>query len=143
MASLDERGLLRTAKSCGPGTPTLVSSFAEVFREATVAKEPGHRGERGVTVKTNAQGMSGCFGVPVVTTLVRFFCCVRGCGCIVHPAFPAPSFLSLSCKDRARWRRDNALSRLLPRPACGERVGVRGTLHALGLAESPPHPDRI
>ena len=35
-------GLLRTAKSCGPGTPTLVSSFAEVFREATVAKEPGH-----------------------------------------------------------------------------------------------------
>jgi len=25
-----------------------VSSFAEVFREATVAKEPGHRGERGV-----------------------------------------------------------------------------------------------
>jgi len=87
-------GLLRTAKSCGPGTPTLVSSFAEVFREATVAKEPGHRGERGVTVKTNAQGMSGCFGVPVVTTLVRFFCCVRGCGCIVHPAFPAPSILS-------------------------------------------------
>jgi hypothetical protein len=32
---------------------------------------------------------------------------------------------------------------LLPRPACGERVGVRGTLHTLGLAESPPHPDGI
>src|SRR6202163_2495826 len=29
---------------------------------------------------------------------------------------------------------------LLPRPACGERVGVRGTLNRLGLAESPPHP---
>src|ERR1700691_501711 len=28
----------------------------------------------------------------------------------------------------------------LPRPACGERVGVRGTLDRLGLAESPPHP---
>src|SRR6266852_1704682 len=26
-------------------------------------------------------------------------------------------------------------------PACGEKVGMRGTLHALGLAESPPHPD--
>jgi len=25
-------------------------------------------------------------------------------------------------------------------PACGERVGVRGTLVRLGLAESPPHP---
>src|SRR5216684_7581243 len=25
-------------------------------------------------------------------------------------------------------------------PACGEKVGMRGTLHALGLAENPPHP---
>src|SRR5437763_16648359 len=97
-------GLLRTAKSCGPGTPTLVSSFAEVFREATVAKEPGHRGEHEVTVKTNAQGMSGCFGVPVVTTLVRFFCCVRGCGCIVHPAFPAPAIF-LGRMDRTQLGR--------------------------------------
>ena len=31
-------------------------------------------------------------------------------------------------------------SALLPRPACGERVGVRGTLDGVGLAESPPHP---
>ena len=29
---------------------------------------------------------------------------------------------------------------LLPLPACGERVGVRGTLSAFELAESPPHP---
>src|ERR1700730_13351441 len=28
----------------------------------------------------------------------------------------------------------------LPRPACGERVGVRGTLGRAGLADSPPHP---
>src|SRR6202035_1537244 len=28
----------------------------------------------------------------------------------------------------------------LPLPACGERVGVRGTLHGFGLADSPPHP---
>src|SRR5437660_9485365 len=32
-----------------------------------------------------------CFGEPVVTTLVRFFVCVRGCGCNEHLAFPAPS----------------------------------------------------
>ena len=46
----------RTAKSCGPDAPTLASSLAEVLsalpgsdktliREATVAKQPGHRGE--------------------------------------------------------------------------------------------------
>src|SRR5437868_13139920 len=35
--------------------------------------------------------MSGETGVTVVTTLVRFFLCVRGCGRIVRPAFPAPS----------------------------------------------------
>jgi hypothetical protein len=35
--------------------------------------------------------MPGRSGVTVVTTLVRFFCCARGCGCIGHPAFPAPS----------------------------------------------------
>jgi NitT/TauT family transport system substrate-binding protein len=31
---------------------------------------------------------------------------------------------------------------LLPLPACGERVGVRGPFHKLGLVERPPHPAR-
>ena len=31
---------------------------------------------------------------------------------------------------------------LLPLPACGERVGVRGTFHRFVVADSPPHPDR-
>ena len=30
---------------------------------------------------------------------------------------------------------------LLPLPACGERVRVRGPLHRLRLAEAPPHPE--
>ena len=30
---------------------------------------------------------------------------------------------------------------VLPLPACGERVGVRGPLHKLGLVERPPHPE--
>src|SRR5262245_25367923 len=30
----------------------------------------------------------------------------------------------------------------LPRPACGERVGVRGLIRRLRLAERPPHPAR-
>src|SRR4051812_42781461 len=40
---------MRTAKSCGPDAPTLVSSFCGGFRWTTVAKEPGHRGEREVS----------------------------------------------------------------------------------------------
>jgi hypothetical protein len=38
----------------------------------TVAKEPGHRGEHEVTVKTIAQGRPDVVGEPVVTTLVCF-----------------------------------------------------------------------
>src|SRR6266567_4842019 len=43
--------LLRTAKSCGPGAPTLALSSQRRFRvlRATVAKEPGHRGEREIS----------------------------------------------------------------------------------------------
>jgi len=43
VAALDGRGKSRTAKSCGPDTPTLVSSFAEAIPQATVAKKPGDR----------------------------------------------------------------------------------------------------
>jgi hypothetical protein len=46
--------------------------LAEGIPQATVAKEPGHRGEHEVTVKTIAQGRPDCFGEPVVTTLVWF-----------------------------------------------------------------------
>ena len=38
---------LRTVKSCGPDTPTLVSSSRQGAR-MTVARKPGHRGERGI-----------------------------------------------------------------------------------------------
>jgi hypothetical protein len=37
--------LSRTAKSCGPGVPTLALRFVDAIHEVTVAKEPGHRGE--------------------------------------------------------------------------------------------------
>src|SRR5258708_3139881 len=38
--------------------------------------------------------MPGNSGVTVVTTLVCLFFYTRGCGCIGHPAFPAPSVIS-------------------------------------------------
>ena len=44
-SAFDEGRLMRTAKSCGSGAPTLALSLAGIFREATVANKPGHREE--------------------------------------------------------------------------------------------------
>jgi hypothetical protein len=64
--------LKRTAKSCGPDAPTLASSSWEAsFSGMTVAKKPGHRGEReGKPLKPLRAGMPGDPGVLVVATLV-------------------------------------------------------------------------
>jgi hypothetical protein len=64
---------MRTAKSCGPDAPTLASSSRKTLPQATVAKKPGHRGERGISRKTIARGMPDVSGVTVVTMLVCFF----------------------------------------------------------------------
>ena len=40
MVTTDERDLLRTAKSCGPGAPMLALNFVDVVREVTVARKP-------------------------------------------------------------------------------------------------------
>jgi hypothetical protein len=64
-----------------------------MISQVTEAKKPGLRGEHEGNRKTIAQGMPVDFGEPVVTTLVCFFTCTRGYGCVVHPAFPAPSLL--------------------------------------------------
>src|SRR3981189_735833 len=61
------------------------------FPPMTVTKKPDHRGEHEVSRKTIARGMPGNPGVTVVTTLVCFLLCTRGCGRIRRPAFPAPS----------------------------------------------------
>jgi len=56
----DERGLMRTAKSCGSDAPMLASSLREEA-QMTVSNKPGHRGEREVSRKTIARGMPGDF----------------------------------------------------------------------------------
>src|SRR5258705_7182700 len=84
--------LQRTAKSCRSDAPMLASSLREEA-QATVSNKPGHRGEHEVSRKTTARGMPGRSGVTVVTTLVCFLHCTRGCGRIERPAFPAPSDL--------------------------------------------------
>ena len=58
MASQDERRLSRTATSCGPDTPTLVSSL-RVIAQATVAIKPGTQ-EHEESRKTIARGMPEC-----------------------------------------------------------------------------------
>jgi hypothetical protein len=90
LATQDERCERRTAKSCGPDAPTLASSLSGVIpAQATVAKEPGHRGEHEVTVKTIARGKPGELAEPVVTMLVCFVLFrTRGCGCGHAPGFP-------------------------------------------------------
>ena len=59
LAAQDERRLKRTAKSCGPDTPTLVSSWRKQFRRRRWLSSPAHRGEHEAAVKTIAQGRSG------------------------------------------------------------------------------------
>jgi len=44
LAAPDERGSERTAKTRGPGTPTLVSSLPVMIRQATEANKPGTPG---------------------------------------------------------------------------------------------------
>jgi hypothetical protein len=44
----DERRVTRTAKTCGPDTPTLVSSLRS-NPQATVARKPGRRGEHEIS----------------------------------------------------------------------------------------------
>src|SRR5450631_2478043 len=63
--------LQRTAKSCGPDAPTLASSSrscvgptglkTKLNPRTTVAKQPGHRGEHDISVKTIACGNAGRF----------------------------------------------------------------------------------
>ncbi len=81
---------LCTAKSCGSDAP--IVGVKPVRRSAgDGVKKRGHRGEREVSRKTIARGMPGCSGVTVVTNSYAFLFCMRGCGCIARPAFPAPS----------------------------------------------------
>src|SRR5260221_10646349 len=83
--------LMRTAKSCGSDAPMLASSLREEA-QMTVSNKPGHRGEREVSRKTIARGMPGLLRCTCGDyTRVLTTHCTRGCGCIGHPAFPAPS----------------------------------------------------
>jgi hypothetical protein len=98
----------RTAKSCGPGAPTLALSPQRRFRvlQATGARKPGPRG-------TIAQGMPVEPAEPVVTAAC-FSCCRRAMGEAItrHSLRPPRSSIDLwgeaDCNTRARTRRGTA-----------------------------------
>jgi len=83
------RASMRTAKSCGPDTPTLVSSLSRLTscrRRWQQARFTGESTKE--TVKTIAQGRPGISGEPVVTMLACFYFRTQGCGCTEAPGFP-------------------------------------------------------
>jgi hypothetical protein len=92
-----------TAKSCGPDTPTLVSSLRSCvgptgLRQNISADDGGKRARspgraRRKPLKPLRAGMPGDSGVLVVTRVRSTTTkCTRGRGCNGHPAFPTPSF---------------------------------------------------
>src|ERR1700742_4488019 len=60
-------------------------------RLVTEANKPGTPGRSRSSRKTIAQGVPGDFGGPVLSLRAFVFFGTRGSGCVVHPAFPAPS----------------------------------------------------
>ena len=75
----DERGLMRTAKSCGSGAPKQALRSRDLSCERRWQPSNGHRGERDISRKTIAQGMPVDPADPVVTAAC-FFCCRRAMG---------------------------------------------------------------
>ena len=89
--SLGEGGS-RTAKPCGPGAPTLASSFAEFSARRRWQKSPVTGESTEHAVKTIAQGRLGEPGVPVVTMLVCFFISHARLRVRRAPGFPCALF---------------------------------------------------
>jgi hypothetical protein len=80
-----------------------------LIRQRRWQKGIRRRGEQGISRKTIVQGMPVDTGEPVVTT-VCYLPLHTGCGCIGHPAFPAPSVVEGqdSRKNSGEPRLENA-----------------------------------
>src|SRR5579872_355713 len=133
----------RTAKSCGPDIPTLISSPRVDDLAGDGDKKPGLRGEHEGNRKTIVREMPGLFRC----TCGDFACVLllparEAAGALVRPAFPAPSlkegrrFAEPGPRNRAAGRRRCASSRGATRrsdpemPELNERSGLlRGACH--------------
>ena len=102
--------LMHAAKPRGPVPPTLGSSSQAMICGRRWLQSPVHRGARHKP-KTIAQGVPGCFGVPVV--LPPCFLLHGAHGCFERPALPVPSLFrgtklmhnsGKSCRENAKAR---------------------------------------
>jgi hypothetical protein len=100
--------VLRTAKPCGPGAPTLASSWRRCLRIALmmVARKPGHQGERGVSRSNHCAGKAWCFQAEPVVPAPCIFLSARG------PRVPAGIRPSLRPLTRRRVPRNAKLGQI-------------------------------
>jgi hypothetical protein len=90
--------LRRTVKPCGPDPPTLGSTLGSKSPGGMVAKKPGTPGRARSSRKAIAQGVPCDFRRTCVGLRAFLFVCTQGSGCVVHPAFPAPSVFLGRCR---------------------------------------------
>src|SRR5437588_9564075 len=111
----NERLRERTAKTCGPDARYAGVKFRgnKLLRIDGGKRASAHRGERIISRKATAQGMSDCLRCPVCSCAHYLYHCARDRGCSAHPAFPAPSRFEGSRKylqTSGAMRRENAES---------------------------------
>src|SRR5579872_6701877 len=104
----------RTAKSCGPDIPTLISSPRVDDLAGDGDKKPGLRGEHEGNRKTIVREMPGLFRC----TCGDFACVLllparEAAGALVRPAFPAPSL-----KEGRRFAQPGPRNRAAGRKGC-------------------------
>ena len=98
----------RTVKPCGPDSPTLESSFAEMIGKATGANKPGTPGRSRSSRNTIAQGMPARAGLPIFLVRVSVFLRTSlrvhrapGIPCALH-LFEGQGFSQSSGKSKSR-----------------------------------------
>jgi hypothetical protein len=74
--------------SCPPDAGV---KFIEMIDRRRRLSSPVLRGERAISRKPLRRECRSDFGVPVLACVRLFLLCTQGSGCVVHPAFPAPS----------------------------------------------------
>ena len=133
--------LTRTAKSCGPGAPTLALSFrGSNIRESDGGKRARSPGRARISRKTIAQGRPDVSGI-TCGSAACYLLCTRTAGASWHPAFPAPSYdfrgsVFAATRARSAPRGRAPLSSPSPR-SYGEKVGMRGSLRGLNSRREP------
>ena len=111
---------MRTAKSRGPGAPTLASSLPVTNRQVTEANKPGTPGRSRISRKPSRRGCR-LFRLPCVACVrkVHFSLHARlaGAACIRHslrpPAYEGDILLQdsgISCRENAQARNDELKS---------------------------------